>query len=333
MKKVRWGVLGAAKIAVEKVIPAMQRGQANAMVAIGSRSLERARETARRLELPKAYGSYDELLADPEIDAIYNPLPNHEHIAWSVKALEAGKHVLTEKPLALAAADARPLLEASRKRPQLKLMEAFMYRHHPQWVTARKLAHGGDIGDLRSIQTFFSFFNRDPGNYRNNPQQGGGALMDIGCYPISLSRWIFDREPNRVLGLIDRDPEMGIDRLVSGVLDFGAVNSTFTASTQTTPFQRVNIYGTRGQVEVEIPFNAPNDRPCRIFLENESGRREILFPVCDQYTIQGELFARAVLDDKPVPTPIEDGVANMAVIDAIFRSAETNQWVQPELIA
>lgn len=328
---IRFGVLGAAKIAVEKVIPAMQRGEHTAVVAIASRDRAKAAAAAARLRLPKSHGSYEELLADPEIDAVYNPLPNHLHVPWSIAALRAGKHVLCEKPIALSAAEAESLVAEGEKHPRLKLMEAFMYRHHPQWQTARSLVREEKIGELRTIQSFFSYFNRDPANVRNKPEWGGGGLMDIGCYPISLSRFLFESEPVRVAAIVENDPQFDVDRLASGILDFASAASqgtaTFTCSTQLAPYQRVHVVGTRGRVEIEIPFNAPPDRPCRLWLQTESGLDELLMPVCDQYAIQGDLFARAILDDSPVPTPITDAVANMRVIEALFAAAALGTWM------
>ena len=235
--------------------------------------------------IPRAYGSYEALLEDDEVDAIYNPLPNHLHVPWSIKALEAGKHVLCEKPIGLTAAEGRELVEAGKKHPQLKLMEAFMYRHHPQWQKAKALVKEGQIGELRSIQSFFSYFNDNPDDIRNQADIGGGGMMDIGCYPISLSRFIFEAEPNRVLGCVEYDPTLHTDRLASAILEFGGGTSTFTCSTQLVPYQRVNIFGTQGRVEIEIPFNAPPDRPCRIW--HQRGRdaiEEIAFEICNQYT-------------------------------------------------
>ena len=329
--KIRWGILSTAKIGTAKVIPAMQKGQFTEVGAICSRNLEAARAAADSLGIPRAHGSYEALLADPEVDAIYNPLPNHLHVEWSIKALEAGKHVLSEKPIGLSAEDGQRLVAAGARHPQLKLMEAFMYRHHPQWVKAKELANNGAIGTLRTIQSFFSYFNDDPSNIRNMADIGGGALLDIGCYNISLSRFLFDAEPERVCGLVDYDPVMAIDRIASGILDFGASRtSTFTCSTQLTPYQRVHIFGTEGRIEIEIPFNAPPDVPCIVFHQRGEGAVErIEIPTADQYTIQGDLFARAVLDDLPVPTPIGDGIKNMDVIEAVVASGKAGGWVQP----
>jgi predicted dehydrogenase len=326
MSKVRWGILSTAKIGTEKVIPAMQRGNYSQVEAIASRNLENAKAAAGQLAIARAYGSYEELLADPDIEAIYNPLPNHLHVEWSIKALEAGKHVLCEKPIALSSIEGEQLLQAARKYPRLKVMEAFMYRHHPQWQLARRLVDEGKIGELRTIQSFFSYFNRDPQNIRNQAGIGGGALMDIGCYPISLSRFIFKEEPQRVFGIAEFDPQFEVDRLTSGVLDFGTGTSTFTCSTQLVPYQRVNLYGVDGRIEIEIPFNAPPDKPCRMWHQRGENIEELTLEACDQYTVQGDLFSQAVLNDTAVPTPLEDAIANMKVIEALFASAKSGGW-------
>lgn len=324
MRKIRWGVLGVAKIATVKVIPAMQRGTLSEIVGIASRDIAKAQEAAGRLGIPRAYGSYEEMLADPGIDAVYNPLPNHLHVPWSIKAAEAGKHVLCEKPVALNAAQARELI-AARERTGVKIGEAFMVRTHPQWLRVRELVRTKAIGELRAIVSAFSYNNRDPKNIRNQPDIGGGGLMDIGCYPIQISRFLFEREPVRVSGAIERDPVMGIDRVTSGLLDFGPGQSVFTCGTQMVPYQRVQVLGTERRIDVEIPFNAPPDQPCRIFIHDGkdlagAGAVEEVFEVCDQYTIQGDEFSRAVLENREAPTPLEDSVGNMEVIDAIFKS-------------
>ncbi len=327
MSKIRWGIISTAKIGTEKVIPAMQQGQYCEITAIASRDLARARQVAKELGIPKAYGSYQQLLADPDIDAIYNPLPNHLHVPISIEALQAGKHVLCEKPIGLSSAEGQQLVDAAAAAPHLKVMEAFMYRHHPQWQRARQLVQQGSIGPLRTIQSFFSYFNDDPDNIRNDAAIGGGGLMDIGCYPISLSRFIFDAEPVRVCGVVEYDPRFQTDRLASCILDFGSGTSTFTCSTQLAPYQRVNIFGTTGRVEIEIPFNAPPDRPCRMWHQAGSQLEQIELEVCDQYTIQGDLFAQSIRQDTPVPTPLSDAVANMLVIEALVRSGKESGWV------
>jgi predicted dehydrogenase len=327
MTHVRWGVIGTGKIGVTKTIPGMLRAAHCTMVAIGSRDARRAAAAAAALGLPKAYGSYEALLAAPDIDAVYIALPNHLHVPWSIKALEAGKHVLCEKPIGLDTTDAERLLAAAARHPRLKVMEAFMYRQHPQWQRTKEIIRTGGVGELRAIHSVFSYFNADPGNIRNQRAIGGGGLMDIGCYNISLSRFIFDAEPTRVLGVARFDPVFDTDSLTSGILQFDRGSSLFTCGTQLVPYQRVNIFGTEGRVELEIPFNAPPDTSHMIW--HQRGRDVTAIPVGphDQYQIQGEQFARAILDDTPVPTPLSDAVANMRVIDAIFRSAATGAWV------
>ena len=327
-RKVRFGVLSTANIALKKVIPGMQQGELCKIAAIASRDLGKAKAAAELLGIAKAYGSYEELLADPEIDAIYNPLPNDLHVPWSIKAAEAGKHVLCEKPIGLNVAEARRLIEA-RDRTGVKMAEAFMVRLHPQWIRARELVDAGRIGPLRLMQSAFSYYNVKPENIRNSVAAGGGALMDIGCYLIYFSSFLFNAQPSRVLALVDRDPEMKIDRLTSFLLDFSAGQSVASCSTQLTPYQRVQVFGTTGRIEVEIPVNTPPDQPTTIRINGEPET----FPAVDQYTLQGDAFARAILEDTEVPVPLEQAVNTMAVIDALFRSAETGTWATPEASA
>ena len=326
MNKVRWGILSTAKIGREKVIPAMQGGEFCEIVAIASANKERVAAEAARLRIPKVYDSYDQMLADPDIDAVYNPLPNQMHIEWSIKALEAGKHVLCEKPLGLSYDDAIKLLKAAKQKPHLKVMEAFMYRFHPQWQRAKAMVLEGIIGELKTIQTFFSYYNVDPNNIRNQKEAGGGGMLDIGCYCISSARFIFGREPERVFGNVEFDPVMKTDRFASGILDFGGPTSTFTCSTQLVPYQRVNIMGNDGRIEIEIPFNAPPDKSARIWLHAKKGSEEILFDAVDQYTIQGDLFSKAILENTTPPTPLEDAVNNMKIIELIFESSSQGVW-------
>jgi predicted dehydrogenase len=328
--KVRWGVLGVAGIATKKVIPGMQKCERAEVTAIASRELSRAQEAAGRLGIAKAYGSYEEMLADGDIDAIYNPLPNHLHVPWTERAAEAGQHVLCEKPIALSAKEAATLIPV-RERTGVKIGEAFMVRTLPQWLRAREIVRSGEIGELRAIASEFSYFNRDAGNIRNIQEYGGGAMMDIGCYPITMSRFFFDGEPARVAALTDRDPEMGIDRLSSALLDFGAGHALFTCSTQLVPFQRMQVFGTRGRIELEIPYNIPPDRPSRIYIDDGSqlgGRSARMeeFPACDQYTTQGDAFSKAIQENSEVPVTLEDAIANMAVIEAVLRAGGSRAW-------
>jgi predicted dehydrogenase len=332
-KKLRWGVLSTAAIGLKKVIPAMQRGELTSVTAIASRDVAKAREAADALGIAMAYGSYEELLADPDIDAVYNPLPNHLHVPWTIKAAEAGKHVLCEKPISLTVAEAETLI-AVRDRTGVKIGEAFMVRSHPQWLRLRALLDEGRIGELRSIAGFFSYYNVNPANIRNQVDLGGGALMDIGCYLVHAARFGFGEEPVRVVASIDRDPQMHTDRLTSAILDFGGGQAIFTCSTQLAPYQRLQFLGTRGRIELEIPVNAPIDRPTQLLIDSGSdlfggGITVETFPVCDQYTLQGDAFSRAVLEGGEVPVPVEDAIKNMRVIEAIFRSGESGRWESP----
>ena len=328
MRKIRWGIVSTANIGVAKVVPAMMRGTHSEVIAIASRDLAKAQAAASKLGIAKAYGSYEALLADPDVEAIYNPLPNHLHVPVSIQALQAGKHVLCEKPIALSAAEAQTLVDAGQRYPHLKLMEAFMYRHHPQWQRAKAIVASGGIGQLRTINSVFSYFLTDPANVRNQADIGGGGLMDIGCYNISLSRFIFGSEPTRVCGLVEYDPTLKVDRLASGMMQFADGTATFTCSTQLSSYQRVNIFGTTGRIEIEIPFNAPPDKPCKMWHTRAGTTQEIVFPVCDQYTVQGDLFSLAILNDTAVPTPMSDAVANMRVIEAIIASDTQGGWVR-----
>jgi predicted dehydrogenase len=327
MSKLRWGVLSTSKFALTKILPAMQHCRYSEAVAVASRDLAKAQAFAAQFNLPKAYGSYEALLADPDIDVIYNPTPNHLHVPLTIKALEAGKHVLCEKPIGLNSSEAQLLVEAATQHPSLKVMEAFMFRLHPQWIKAKEIVKAGGIGELRTVQSLFSYFNNDAANVRNQADIGGGGLMDIGCYNISLSRFLFDAEPKRVMGLVEYDPQFHTDRIASGMLDFGNGAATFTCSTQLAPYQRVHIFGTTGRIEIEIPFNAPPDQPTRLWHQHDGQTDEISFAVCDQYTIEADAFSLAVINGTPVATPLTDAVANMRVIEAVVISGKTNSWV------
>jgi len=333
-EKLAWGVLSTAKIGREKVIPAIQASALGRVAAIASRDGDTAARVARNLGIARAYGSYEDLLADPAIAAIYNPLPNHLHVPWTIRAMEAGKHVLCEKPVALTAAEAGQLI-AARARTGRVVAEAFMVRHAPQWRRARDIARSGRIGEVRAIQTFFSYFLRDPANVRNRADIGGGGLMDIGCYAIATARYVFGAEPQRVAALAERDPEMGIDRLTSALLEFpGERHLTFTCATQLSAHQRVTIVGTTGRIEILVPFNAPNDRPTRIAVDDGrdlfgGGATQEDFPTADQYALQADDFVRAVRGEVALEFPIEDAVANMRVIEAAFRAAAGGAWATP----
>ena len=327
--KIRWGILSTAKIGRVQVIPAMKKGIYTDVVAIASANADKVKQAANELGIPRVYGSYEELLAADDIDAIYNPLPNHLHVPYAVKALEAGKHVLCEKPIGLNAADATKLLETVKKYPKLKVMEAFMYRFHPQWQKAKEIIDGGLLGEVKHIHVIFTYYNVDAENIRNKPEVGGGALMDIGCYCLAFPRFIWGREPLRVVSTTNFDPVFKTDNLTTGMLDFGdGLSASFTCSTQLEPYQRVNIMGTKGRLEVEIPVNIPADAHTRLWLQRDKVIEEVRLKPVNQYQMQADAFSKAILDDTPVPTPLTDALANMRVIDAVVKSAETNGWVK-----
>ncbi len=329
MNKLKWGVLSTANIGVKKVLPAMQKSENGSIYAIASRNIDRAGEVAEALAIPKIYGSYEELIADPEIEAVYNPLPNHMHIEWTIKAMKAGKHVLCEKPISLDSKEIESLIKL-RDETGMTVSEAFMVRYHPQWLTARKIAAEGQLGELCNIQGFFSYYNTDPANIRNHREMGGGGILDIGCYPVTTSRFVYGEEPRRVAALVDYDPVTRCDRLASVIMDFPSGQASFSCSTQLVPYQRMNIFGTKGRLEVEIPFNAPPDRGARMFLskgEFYQDDQELLdFPVCDQYTLQAESFVRTLRGEQKNHVPLEDALANMKVLEAIFRAGESGKW-------
>ena len=330
-KKIRWGILSTANIGMQKVTPAIMASPSSEVVAIASRDASKARAAADQLGIARAYGSYEELFADPEIDAIYNPLPNHLHVPMTLAAAKAGKHVLCEKPIALSAAEAEQLRDIPKG---IIFMEAFMVRFHPQWARVREIIRSGELGEIRAINAVFSYHNVDPNNVRNMADIGGGGIMDIGCYPITAARYFFEGEPERVVSLVERDPNFGTDRLASVLADFGGGRQlSFICSTQAAPHQRVQVLGTKAKAEIIIPFNAPPNTPTAITVDTGSAidgtlaRREIL-PACDQYTEQAEAFAQAVLGKTPLPYGVEDAILTMRVIDAIFASEKTGAWAR-----
>ncbi|MEX1287526.1 MAG: Gfo/Idh/MocA family oxidoreductase [Acidimicrobiia bacterium] len=321
---VRWGIVSTADIGMTKVTPAIQEAANAEVVAIASRGEDRARTAADRLGIPTAYGSYEALLEADDVDAVYIPLPNDQHAEWTMRAAAAGKHVLCEKPLAMTASQAEEMAAACEE-AGVVLAEAFMYRHHPTWEEVARLVESRAIGDLRGVQTWFSYFNDDPTNIRNLPEHGGGAVMDIGCYPINVSRMLFGAEPVSVVSRVHRDPEMGIDTLTSAVLEFpDGGQSTFTVCIRSEDYQRVHVVGSEGRIEVEIPFNIPWDRETRIFVTaggeppEAPATETITFPPANQYTLQAEVFGRAILEGTPFPVPVSDAVANLRVIEQVL---------------
>ena len=330
MEKVRWGVISTARIGMKQVIPAFQKSIHCEVTAIASRSMSRAKEAAEKLGIRRAHGTYQEILEDPHVDAIYNPLPNHLHMKWTIKAMEAGKHVLCEKPIGLTEEEVERLMLA-RDKHGVKAGEAFMVKSHPQWIDTRERVRNGEIGELRLIQGMFSYHNTDPENIRNIKEMGGGGMWDIGCYPVTMSRFLFEEEPVRVISLLEFDPKMGTDRLSSVMMEFPSGQAQFAVGTQLVPYQRMHIFGTGGHLEVKIPWNAPNDRSCRVaqdtgdILLNKIEIRE--YPVVDQYTLMGDAFSKAILENAEVPVTLEDGLKNTRVLSAIFESASRAQWV------
>lgn len=319
--------MGTAHIATEQVIPAILTSQYGQVRAIASRHIEKAQKVSDHFGITVCYGSYEELLADDDIDAVYIPLPNHLHVKWAISALEAGKHVLVEKPIGLSSTEAQKLLNASQKYPHLKVMEAFMYRHHPQWIKTKELVDQGAIGDIKTIQSSFSFFEDDPNSIVNKKEWGGGSLMDIGCYSISLSRFIYGSEPKSIAAIIDYHPEFKVDVLASGILEFEQGTSIFFSSTQLADNQQLQIFGTKGNIKMELPFNPPIDRPAKIWLEKEGKVETITLDICNQYTIQADLFALAIINNAPVPTPLEDAIYNMIIIEKMKESNEKGQRI------
>ena len=311
----RWGVLGTASIAIRRVIPALRASLHNEIAAVASRTRMRAERVATDAGIPRAYGSYEDLVGDPAIDAVYIPLPNHLHVPWSIRALDAGKHVLCEKPLAISAAEARVLADAARERPDLVVMEGFMYRSHPRWREVRRRVEAGAVGVLGNIHTVFSYDNRNAADIRNQANTGGGAWLDIGCYGVSVARWLFGTEPVSVSARMQRDPVFGTDRLTTALLEFPAGTATVTCATQLAPHQSVAIHGTQGRIELELPFNPPTDRPTAIRWYRGAEVEETLIDPCDQFVEQVDAFAAAVRRIAPPPISLEDSIANLVVLD------------------
>jgi predicted dehydrogenase len=334
VSKVVWGILSTANIGIKRVIPAILAGKRGVIAAIASRDAARARGVAERFGIARSYGSYEALLADPEVEAIYNPLPNHLHVEWTVKALEAGKHVLCEKPIGLNAAEARAIV-AARDRSGRRVIEAFMVRFHPQWHRIRALVREGRIGTVRALQSAFTFPVASPGNIRNRLEYGGGALYDVGCYPIVTARYVLGTEPERVIALIDRDPALNVDRVTSGIVAFpSGAQLVLTSAMQLALYQRVVVLGSHGRIEIPVPFTPPKELPCRIVIDSGAsldGSSAVVeeFPAVDQYELQCDLAAAAFRDEAPQEFPIEDAIANMRVIDAMYRSAESGRWETP----
>jgi len=331
MEKIKWGILSTARIGLRQVIPAIQKGMHCEVAAISSRSQEKSDVAASSLGIPRAYGSYEALLDDPDVDAVYIPLPNSLHLEWSVKAMEAGKHVLCEKPIAMTVEEVEKMIK-TRDRCGVKAGEAFMVKSNPQWIETRERVRRGEVGELRLIQGMFSYHNVDPANIRNIPELGGGGIWDIGCYPVTMSRYLFEQEPDRLVARLEYDPELKTDRLGSVIMEFPSGQAHFGISTQLVPYQRMHIFGTGGHLEVHIPWNAPNDRPCIVTQDRGTLLPDEItihtYPVADQYTLMADAFSKAVIDGHEVPVTLEDGLYNTRVLTAIFESAQQGRWVE-----
>lgn len=331
MKKIRWGILSTAKIGQNSVIPALQKGELSEVIAIASRSIDKAKVAAESMGIPVAYASYEDLLADPNVDAIYNPLPNNMHLEWNIKIMEAGKHLLCEKPLGLSADEVEEMIRV-RDRCGVKAGEAFMTKSHPQWHETRERIHRGEIGEPCLLQSAFTYYNTDPDNIRNKPSMGGGGMWDIGCYCVTMSRYVFEAEPLKVVAVMEMDSKFGVDRLGSVIMVFPTGQAQFFVSTQAALFQRMQILGDKGHMEVRIPFTPPIDQPTHIdqdegnYLPQGITRHE--YATVNQYTLMGDAFSKAILEDGEVPVSFEDALKNTKVLNAIFESARSGSWVE-----
>lgn len=282
---------------------------------------------AEEFGIPKFYGAYGALLQDSDIDAVYIPLPNHLHVKWAISALRAGKHVLVEKPIALNAQEAQLLKEEADKHPHLKIMEAFMYKFHPRWQRVEQLIGDGAIGNLKMVKSSFSFFDDDPQNIVYSEKFGGGSLMDVGCYPVSVARFLFGAEPVRILADLDYDAEYKVDTMATGIMEFEQGRGVFFSSIRLFESQEAKFFGTEGIIELELPFNPPDDRPCKIVVVKEDDRQEIIMDACNQYRHQVDAFSKAILQQTPVPIALTDSVLNMKVLDAIKQSDRSGRSV------
>ena len=330
MEKIKWGILGTATIAVEQMIPAMLKSELSELVAIASRSIAKAEKTAKKFKVPKYFGSYEELLTDDEIHAVYIPLPNNLHVEWAIKAIQARKHVLIEKPIALSSQQAMVLMNEAKNHPDIKVMEAFMYKFHPQWKKTIELIDAGEIGTLKTINSSFTFFDDAKESITNSKEFGGGSLMDIGCYSISVSRLLFKSEPKSVLASIEYHPAYEIDILATGILEFENGSSSFFCATQLDNTQQAQIFGTKGSIRFELPFNPPNDRASKLWLTKDDIVTEFEFEICDQYTLQVDAFSAAILENSTIPLPLNDSVNNMIVLEKLHESHSLGRRVKTQ---
>ncbi len=327
MKRLKLGVLGVSNHLIKRVVLPLLESADVELFAIASRTEQKAAEFAHQFNIGKSYGSYEALLDDEEIEAVYIPLPNHMHAEWIKKAAEAGKHILCEKPLSMSAEEAVEVVEFCQTKGVV-LMEAFMYKYHPQWQKVRDIIRTNNLGKVQYINTSFSYNNPSASNIRNIKAFGGGGLRDIGCYAISVPRFILGKEPERVVGLLSNHPQFDTDMLTTAILDFGSARATFNVSTCANAFQKVDIVATAGRITVHLPFNAYNDVPARICVDSAIGSREILVDAVDQYGLMLTEFAGLVSRSELVSSGEDDAILNQKVLDAILRSSRSDAWEQ-----
>jgi predicted dehydrogenase len=332
---VNWGVLGAANIAVKHALPGMREAPSAKLLAIASRDLGKAQAVAQALGVPRAYGSYDALLADGEIDAVYVPLPNPLHFEWSLRALEAGKDVLCEKPLCLSSEQISELC-AARDRSGRKIEEAFAYRNHPQWTKVLEIIASGTLGAVRSVHGTLAKQFLDPTDIRNNPNDGGGGIYDLGSYAISACNMIFGRKPARVVAALERDPAFGIDRLSSALLDYGDAHAAFTVATQAGSsawgsHQQLSILCAQGWLRLEFPYSQVRPTECRVEIGDATSvgafpTSTLSFAAINQFALQAERFSRLVRGEAVRAWPIEEARDTLRTIEGLFESARTGAW-------
>jgi predicted dehydrogenase len=327
MKKLKIGILGTSNHYLKRIVLPLQNTEFCESYAIGSRNIENSESMAQEFNIPMWYGSYQAVLDDPDVDMVYIPLPNHMHKEWVEKCIEAGKPVLCEKPLGMDTGEAQEMTTKAQE-AGIPLMEGFMYMFHPMWKHARDIIKTKQIGDVQFIHTAFSYNNPSPTNIRNIPEYGGGALMDIGCYAISVPRFIIGDEPKQVMSLQSTHPVFGTDMHSTAIMDFGGPRATFTVSTAAQAFQKVDIVAAGGSITIHIPFNTYVDVPAQMTVTDGIGTRTIEFPASNPYGLMFDAFADAVINNKPLPVSPLDAINNIKVIDAVRKSAKTNNWIK-----
>ncbi|SMO60694.1 Predicted dehydrogenase [Saccharicrinis carchari] len=325
MNRLKIGVLSVSNHLLKRIVLPLKNTKYCKIYGIASRNPKKAEAFAQKFDIEKVYADYQELIEDPIIDFVYIPLPNHLHLEWVVKAAEAGKHILCEKPIALNAQEAMQCIEAAQKN-KVQLMEAFMYKFHPLWIYAKEVITTNQIGRIMYIHTSFAYHNPAPDNIRNIKEFGGGALMDIGCYAISSSRFLLDAEPQRVMAIHQQHPEFKTDTLGSAIMDYDGRHASYTVSTLSQANQGVDIVGSSGRIRIPVPFNTYVDTPSEIIINTAQGERSVSFAVCDQYGLMFDAFSECLIKKMPLPIEPTDVLNNMKVIDAVFKSAQSQQW-------